>query len=333
MLPESFQCFLVKKPGKDQIETTVESRPLRELPGGEVLIQVAYSSLNYKDALAAQGHPGVVRSFPHIPGIDAAGTVVESADPAVRVGDKVLATSYQLGVERWGGWAEFVRVPGKWVVPLPSGLSLRDSMALGTAGLTAGLCLRALQHHHVQPDCGEVVVTGATGGVGCLAVMLLAKTGYEVVAVSGKPERSDWLTRLGAKRIVTREEIVDEDAGPLLKARWAGAIDTVGGAMLASLLRSVKNEGCIANCGLVGGAELTTTVYPFILRGVTLRGIDSAWCPMNLRREVWNRLGAEWNLGSLEAISQTVQLSDLPDTLPQLMAGAHVGRTVVALRG
>jgi putative YhdH/YhfP family quinone oxidoreductase len=326
------RCYLVKKTGKDQIESGVESRPLRELPPGEVLVEVAYSSLNYKDAMAAQGHPGVARKFPHVPGIDAAGTVVESSASSVRVGDQGLVTSYELGVERWGGWSQYVRVPADWIVPLPDGLSLADSMSLGTAGLTAGLCMRALERHGVDPGAGEVVVTGATGGVGSLAVTLLAKIGYTVVAISGKRERDDWLQSLGAARVVARDEILDESKRPLLKARWAGAVDTVGGEMLASLLRATKNEGCVAACGVVAGAEINTTVYPFILRGVTLRGIDSAWCPRQRRREVWQLLAGAWKPDSLSSITQMIGLNELQGAVQQVLAGAHVGRTVIDVR-
>ena len=205
-------------------------------------------------------------------------------------------------------------------------------MVLGTAGLTAGLCIRALAHHDVGPDAGEVIVTGATGGVGSLAVMLLAKIGYTVVAVSGKPDRAEWLKELGASRVVGRDEVLDDGKRPLLSTRWAGAVDTVGGKMLASLLRSVKNEGCVAACGLVGGDEVNTSVYPFILRGVTLRGVDSAWCPMHRRREVWDLLAGAWKLESLAAISQTIGLAELADKVQQLHAGSNVGRTVVDVR-
>ena len=332
MLPDTFRCYLVKKTGKGQIESDVERRPLLELPGGEVLIEVAFSSVNYKDALAAKGHPGVAHKFPHVPGIDAAGTVVESTVPDYKSGDQVLVTSYELGVRRWGGWSEYVRVPADWVIPLPQGLSLDDSMVLGTAGLTAGLCIRALAHHDVGPDAGEVIVTGATGGVGSLAVMLLAKIGYTVVAVSGKPDRAEWLKELGASRVVGRDEVLDDSKRPLLSDRWAGVIDTVGGAMLASLLRSVRNEGCVAACGLVGGTEVNTSVYPFILRGITLRGIDSAWCPMHRRREVWDLLAGAWKLESLGAIRQTIGLAELAAKVQQLHAGSHAGRTVVDVR-
>ena len=249
-----------------------------------------------------------------------------------QVGDQVIVTSYELGVERWGGWSQYVRVPAAWVVPLPQGLSLADSMSLGTAGLTAGLCVRALEHHEVVPDAGEVLVTGATGGVGSLSVMLLAKIGYKVVAVSGKPERAGWLRELGAAEVMGRDKVLNESKRPLLSARWAGAIDTVGGAMLAALLRAVKSEGCVAACGVVGGAEVNTSVYPFILRGVTLRGIETAWCPMHRRREVWDLLAGAWKLNSLNSICETIGLAELEGKVQQLLAGSNVGRTVVDVR-
>jgi putative YhdH/YhfP family quinone oxidoreductase len=254
---------------------------------------------------------------------------VQSSTAEFHVGDEVLVTSYELGVERWGGWSQYVRVLGGWVVPLPRGLSLCDSMILGTAGLTAGLCIRALEQHGVEPDAGEVVVTGATGGVGSLAIMLLARIGFRVVAVSGKPDRIEWLKQLGAARVVGREEVVNDDNRPLLSGRWAGAVDTVGGPILASVLRSMNNEGCVAACGLVGGAEFQTSVYPFILRGVTLRGIDSAWCPMQRRREIWNLLAGAWKLDAIASISETISLTDLDDKVKQLETGTSIGRSVV----
>jgi putative YhdH/YhfP family quinone oxidoreductase len=332
MLPDSFRCYLVKKLGKDQIESAVDTRPLHELPAGDVLIEIAYSSVNSKDAMAAKGHPGVARKFPHVPGIDAAGTVVQSASSQFLAGDRVIVTSYELGVERWGGWAQYVRVPAEWVIPLPQRLSLAESMALGTAGLTAGLCIRALQQHDIDPGAGEVLVTGATGGVGSLAVMLLKRIGYTVVAVSGKPDRREWLKSLGASCVVERDTVTDDSKRPLLASRWAGVIDTVGGAMLASLLRSVKNEGCIAACGVVGGGEVNTSVYPFILRGVTLRGIDSAWCSMARRREVWELLAGSWKLDSLGSVTQTIEFAELAKKVEQLLAGGNVGRTIVDVR-
>jgi acrylyl-CoA reductase (NADPH) len=332
MLPENFRCFLVKKTGKSQIEAAVESRPLVELPAGDVLVQVAYSSVNYKDVMASQGHPGVARKFPHVPGIDAAGTVVQSTSSEFRVGDSVLLTSYELGVERWGGWSEYVRVPADWLIPLPAGLSLAESMILGTAGLTAGLCVRALQHHGINPNSGEVLVTGSTGGVGSLSVMLLGTLGFQVVAVSGKSDQYEWLHELGAARVIPREEVLDDGDRPLLKTRWAGAIDTVGGSTLSSLLRSVANEGCVAACGVVGGPKLESSVYPFILRGITLRGIDSAWCSMARRREVWDLLAGAWKPPMLNDISQTVTLSQLKETVQTISEGRHIGRTLVDLQ-
>ncbi|MHC4400759.1 MAG: YhdH/YhfP family quinone oxidoreductase [Planctomycetota bacterium] len=329
MTPDAFRCYLVRKTGKGEIAGGLDRRPTFELPAGDVLIRVAYSSLNYKDALAARGHPGVARRFPHVPGIDAAGTVQESSSADFRPGDKVLVTSYELGAERWGGWADYVRVPADWVLPLPKGLSLEESMILGTAGLTAGLCVRALRHHEIAPESGEVVVTGATGGVGTLAVRLLAKLGYVVVAVSGKAEKHEWLRRQGAARVVTRKEMLDPSNRPLLSARWAGAVDTVGGAMLATLLRSMRSEGCVASCGLVGGDKLATTVYPFILRGVTLAGIDSAWCPRVRREEIWHRLAIDWKLDGLTSIRTVIQPEQIGDYVGQILSGQITGRVII----
>ena len=331
MLPETFRCYLVRKPGKVQFESGVEQRPLRELPDGDLLIRVAYSSLNYKDAMAATGHPGVARKFPHVPGIDAAGTVVESTSSRFKPGDSVIATGHDIGVERWGGWAEFVRVPDDWVVPLPAGLTFEEAMILGTAGFTAAQCVLALQHHEVTPASGEVVVTGASGGVACLALQMLAKLGYTVVAVSGKPDKVAWLLQLGAARIIGREELLDESNRPLLSAKYAGGIDTVGGRMLATLVRSTTHRGCVAMCGVVGGADVPLTVYPFILRGVTLAGIDSAWCPEDRRAELWRRLAKEWKPEHLREVATFVGLEALSDAVQRILRGEVAGRVVVKL--
>lgn len=331
MLPEVFHCYLVRKTGNDKVEAGVEQRPLRELPAGDVLIRVRFSSLNYKDALAATGHPGVVRKFPHVPGIDCAGEVVESGSTAFKAGDPVIMTGHELGADRWGGWAEFVRVPAEWVVPLPEGLSLEESMLLGTAGFTAAQCVYALQHHDVGPDSGEILVTGATGGVGSIAVMILAKLGYEVAAVTGKPDRHGWLNGLGAGRIVSRAAAVDDTARPLLSATYAGGVDTVGGATLGTLLRSLKHRGCVAACGLVGGADLPVTVYPFILRGVTLAGIDSAWCPVERRREMWRLLAGDWKPTGLGELATFIGLDQLGDAVREILRGEVAGRTVLCL--
>ncbi|QDU37889.1 putative acrylyl-CoA reductase AcuI [Maioricimonas rarisocia] len=328
-MPERFKGFMVCKTGKDQIETVVEERPVRELPDGEVLIRVEFSSVNYKDAMAATGHPGITKKFPHIPGIDSVGTVEESSSSRFSRGDEVIMTGHGLGVERWGGWAEYVRVPAEWVVPLPDGMTSREAMTLGTAGFTAAQCVQAIQLQGITPERGEVVVTGATGGVGSIAVMLLAKQGYPVVAVTGKESRRDWLTELGATRVIDRSDASSDTDRPLLKTQWAGAVDTVGGNTLTTLVRSMEHRGCVAACGVVGGPELPLTVYPFILRGVTLAGIDSAWCPDDLRAEIWQRLATDWKLDGLDRLASETDLSGVGDVVQRMMQGENVGRVLV----
>src|SRR5436305_9419533 len=258
-MPAKFRCYLVNKSARGDATAAVAERSLDDLPAGEVLIRVAYSSLNYKDALAAKGHPGVVRSFPHVPGIDAAGTVEDSQTPAFRQGQEVLVTGYDLGAAAWGGYAEYIRVPERWVVPLPSGLTLRQSMIYGTAGFTAAQSVNALLRHGLKPGDGDVVVTGASGGVGSIAVALLAKMGFQVAAVSGKPAAEKFLKGLGAAQVLPRTDVQDASNKPLLATRWAGAVDTVGGGTLATLLRSTRRAGCVTACGLVGGADLNVS--------------------------------------------------------------------------
>lgn len=328
--PATFRCFVVDRTGQE-IRGQVEERSFRELPAGDVLIRVSHSSLNYKDAMAATGHRGIVKTLPHVPGIDAAGVVVESGDARFRAGDEVIATGREIGVERWGGWAEYLRVPAEWVQRVPEGLNRFEAMALGTAGFTAAQCVAALIDHGVSPDRGEVVVTGATGGVGILAIRILAKLGYRVAAVSGKESQRDWLLNQGARRVVPRSEFVDAGTRPLLSAAWAGGVDTVGGQMLATMIRSTQHRGCVAMCGVVGGAELPLTVYPFILRGVRLVGIDSAWCPDDERAEMWRRLGREWKPEGLSSLTAETPLEHVQETVKVILAGLMVGRTVVTL--
>jgi acrylyl-CoA reductase (NADPH) len=326
-----FRCYLVEKGADEKITAGITRRDTSELPEGHVLIRVQLSSLNYKDALAATGRPGVARRFPHVPGIDAAGEVAESSVAEFRPGQKVLVTGFELGAGRWGGWAEFIRVPADWVIPLPEGLSLEDSMRLGTAGFTAALSVDALVRHDCLPNSGEIVVTGATGGVGCLAVQILARIGYRAVAVTGKADRHDWLKQQGAQRVIGRAEVDVQGGNPLLKASWAGAVDTVGGNTLATVLRSTHIGGCVTACGLVGGTDLHTTVFPFILRGVTLCGIDSGWCTNAKRRELWRRLGSEWKPPRLAELAQTIDLADVDEAVKRILAGQIVGRTVVKI--
>jgi acrylyl-CoA reductase (NADPH) len=326
---DRFRCYLVTKNDSGQFHGAVVQKSLAELPAGDVLVRVAYSSLNYKDALSATGHPGVTRKFPHVPGIDAAGTVVESGSSDWQRGDKVIVTSYDLGQNTWGGFSQFIRVPAAWLVRLPAGLSLRQSMVLGTAGLTAGLCLLALVERGVPPDRGEVVVSGASGGVGCLAVALLAKAGFQVVASTGKPAAHDRLRELGAARIVGREELHDSSDKPLLPARWAAAVDTVGGQTLTTILRASDRGGCVTACGLVGGTELPLTVYPFILRGIELVGIESGQCPHERRERVWQLLAGDWKLERLEPLVSEVALDELKPSIERILAGQSLGRVVV----
>lgn len=330
MPPETFRCYFVTKEGK-QARGQVTERPLAELPEGDVLVRVAWSSLNYKDALSATGHPGVTKKFPHVPGVDAAGTVVESRSLDWKKGDEVIVTSYDMGQNTWGGFGQYIRVPAAWVVRRPHGLSARESMILGTAGFTAAQSTLALVEHGVKPASGEVIVTGASGGVGSLAVALLAHAGYRAVASSGKSSAQELLRQLGASRIVGREEVDDASDKPLLATRWAGAIDTVGGRTLTTLIRSLARGGCVAACGLVGGTELPLTVYPFILRAVELIGIDSAECPHDRRVQVWQKLAGDWKLEKLDLLATEVTLDQLPEQIEKIFKGQVVGRVVVNL--
>ena len=333
MNPAAFRCFLVEKDDAGAIRRGVQSRPWTALPAGDVLIRVVYSSLNYKDALAAQGHPGVVRKLPHVPGIDAAGVVVESTSPNWLPDQQVIVTGYELGGGQWGGWAEYIRVPADWVVPLPVGLSLKEAMILGTAGFTAAQSVHAIQLGGVAPGDGEIVVTGATGGVGCVAVKLLAKLGYSVVAVTGKADLQAKLIEWGASRVIGRDDVLKDNSKPLLAGRWAGAVDTVGGQTLATIIRETKNYGVVAACGLVGGIELPLTVHPFILRGVTLAGIGSAALPQDRRLEIWRKLSDLWRLDGLDSLATTIGLDQLEDYILRILAGQIVGRTVVEIAG
>ncbi len=331
MISKTFECYLVSKDAGGQIAAQIIRRPLEELPAGDVLVRVAYSSLNYKDALAATGNPGVNKVFPHVPGVDAAGVVAASSVPQFGEGDPAIVTGFDMGANRWGGYAQYIRVPWQWIVPLPAGLTLRESMILGTAGFTAGLCVDALQKHQVLPDRGEVVVTGASGGVGSMAVSILASLGYQVAAVTGKTAAGDYLRNLGAARILSREQVDDRSGKPLLSAHWAGGVDTVGGNILSTILRSTRHSGCVAACGLAASNELPITVFPFILRAIALVGIDAAWPDPSLRHEIWQRLAAAWKPSQLESMAQFIDLADLPRHVDDILNGRVTGRVVVKI--
>jgi len=330
-LPAQLRCYVVEKSSDGIVSSSLTERPTAELPAGEVTVQVQWSSLNYKDALAATGNPGITRKFPHVPGIDAAGVVVESSAPRFPVGTEVIATGRELGVERWGGWAEFVRLPAAWLVRRPAGLTLEEAMTIGTAGFTAAQSVQALIHAGITPERGPIVVTGATGGVGSLAVQILAQLGYEVTAVTGKSDRAEWLKEMGARTVLDREAFLAAPNRPLLAATWAGGVDTVGGTMLSTLLRGVQHRGCVTACGVVGGAELSLTVYPFILRGITLAGIDSAWCPDDRRLEIWEHLATDWKPRHLDAGKTVVSLDQLAPAVEQILKGGLAGRVVIGI--
>lgn len=306
---------------------------LDELDPGEVVIRAAYSSVNYKDALAATGAGKIIRRFPCVAGIDVAGVVVSSHDARFAEGDKVIVTGYEMGVAHDGGFAELVRVPANWVVRLPLGLSMHDAMALGTAGFTAALSLYRLQQNDVKPESGKVVVTGATGGVASLAISMLKRLKFHVVAITGKESEQDYLLSLGADEILPRSAMDLSAARPLDRAQWAAALDSVGGATLAWLTRTMQQNGAIASFGNAGGVELHTTVLPFILRGVRLLGIDSALTAMPLRQEIWHRLANEWKPPQLEKLAHTVDFEQLPEIFSTLLKGESRGRTVVKISG
>lgn len=328
---DPFPALLVEESSAGEPTATVTQLTADRLPPGEVLIKVAYSSLNYKDALAFSGHPGVVKSLPHVPGIDCAGTVVDSTSPSFSAGDAVLVTGYGLGSEHWGGYARYVRVPADWIVAMPTGLDARSAMMLGTAGFTAAQCVSAIIDRGIAFDVGPVVVTGATGGVGMWSVAILAKLGYEVAAVTGKPGQATLLRDIGASEVLGRDTVADTSDRPLLKSRWAAAVDTVGGVPLATILRSTLHRGCVAACGLVAGTDLPLTIHPFILRGVTLAGIDSAKCPRPMRLEMWRKLSGDWRVSLPESCITEVGLEGLPRRVADILAGKVVGRTLVVL--
>jgi acrylyl-CoA reductase (NADPH) len=333
MLDDTFKALVVTETGDKQFTRQIMDKTLDELPPGDVVVQVHYSSLNYKDALSASGNRGVTRKYPHTPGIDAAGVVKESADSAFKPGDEVIVTSYDLGMNTAGGFGQYIRVPAGWVVPLPAGLTLKEAMCYGTAGFTAGLSVFKLTDHGILPEHGEVLVSGATGGVGGIAVAILAMLGYPVTAVNGRTDKSAYLKEIGAQRIISVEDATDQSGRPLLKTQWSGCIDAVGGDILATAIKSVNAHAVVTSCGNVASPELPLSVYPFILRGITLVGIDSQNCPMPDRLRTWEKLADEWKIPAMEAVVEEVGLADLDRCIDRMLKGEHKGRTIVNMTG
>lgn len=328
----AFKAMIVSETADHQFVRAICDKQIMELPAGEVLIKVCYSSLNYKDALSASGNKGVTRNYPHTPGIDAAGLVAESSDPAFKPGAQVLVTGYDLGMNTAGGYAEYIRVPAAWVVPLPAGLSLRESMMYGTAGFTAALSCFKLINSGVARDQGPVLVTGATGGVGSIAVAILAQSGFEVAAVTTKIDQTPYLQQLGAREILSAADADDQSGRPLLKPRWAGVVDTVGGNILATAIKTTRRHGIVTCCGNVTSAELHTSIYPFILNGISLMGIDSATTPMAHRLRVWDKLATEWKLDHLETITTELPgLAALDERIGLILQGKNRGRAIVKI--
>ena len=325
-----FKAFWVDKTDDGVLQNIID-RSVDDLPAGDLLVKVHYSSLNYKDSMSAKGLPGVTRNYPHTPGIDAAGVVVESAHSSFAEGDEVIVIGFDLGMNTSGGFGQYIRVPAGWAVKKPAGLTLKESMILGTAGLTAALCIQKLQQMNASPGDGPVLVTGATGGVGSVAVALLTTLGYEVVASTGTMEKESYLTMLGAKSVIDRSRLTEANNRPLLPGSWSHAVDTVGGDILANVIKSLNYGGSVAACGLVAAPNYAATVLPFLLRGVNLLGIDSVELPIDRKEMTWNRLASEWKLENLSAMSTEVGLDDLPRYIDRIFAGETVGRVLVSL--
>ncbi|MBK3756890.1 YhdH/YhfP family quinone oxidoreductase [Stutzerimonas frequens] len=327
----SFKALQVSESEGGRFESKIVERATDDLPAGEVLIRVRYSSLNFKDALSASGNRGVTRSYPHTPGIDAAGVVASSSVAEFAEGDEVIVTGYDLGMNTAGGFGQYIRVPVAWVIKRPQGLSLRDAMILGTAGLTAALCVDKLEQAGLEPGDAPVLVTGATGGVGSIAVALLASLGYKVAAVTGKADQADFLTRLGATQIVERAALQAGVEKALLKEQWIGAVDTVGGDILFNVVKSLQRGASVACCGLTAGTHFQASVLPFILRGVNLLGVDSVEIPLVVKASMWDKLSLQWKLPNLDELTHEINLEQLPEAIERILAGGQVGRVLVRL--
>ena len=325
------KAFVVEKIGDKEFQADIKEVSTPKCGENEVVIKVSYSSLNYKDALSSVGNPGVTRKFPHITGIDVAGTVSESTSTIFKSGERVLVTGYDMGMNTDGGHAEYVKVPAEWVARIPDAISEKEIMTFGTAGLTAALSINELIENGIKPENGEILVTGATGGVGSIAVSILSKIGFKVVAISGKEERIDYLKRIGASEVILRNAFNEEAKKPMMGERFAGVVDTVGGEVLANALKYIKYDGVATCCGLTSSHELNTNVFPFILRGVRLIGIDSVECKLEKKQAAWEKIASKWKVDTLDSITNEISLEEIKKAYVSLLAGKAVGRYVVKI--
>ena len=326
---KEFRALVVREMEDGSFNRAIEKKKISDLPDGDVVIQVKYAGLNYKDALSASGHKGISRNFPHTPGVDASGIVASDASGQFTVGQEVIVTGYDLGMNTSGGFQEYIRVPAGWVAPKPDSLTLKEAMVMGTAGFTAALSLYKMERMGQNPSMGEILVTGSTGGVGSMAVGILAKAGYDVIASTGKKDAEPHLKKLGAARIEDRAFACDETGRPLLRSKWAGAIDTVGGETLHTCVKACARKGSVASCGLVGSSDLNMTVYPFLLNGINILGVDSAETDMPLRKELWTKLSTEWKISGLESYGTFVSLDEIIHQMDLILEAKTKGRVVV----
>jgi putative YhdH/YhfP family quinone oxidoreductase len=325
------KAFVVEKIADREFSSGIQEVSEPKCAEDEVLIKVSYSSLNYKDALSSIGNPGVTRKFPHVTGIDVAGEIAESNSSIFKAGEKVLVTGYDMGMNSHGGHAQYVKVPASWVARIPDAITDKEIMTFGTAGLTAALSVNELVENGVRPEDGEILVTGATGGVGSIAVSILSKIGFKVVAISGKEEKIDYLKRIGAKEVILRDTFNESSKKPMMAEQYAGVVDTVGGEILANALKYIKYDGVATCCGLTSSHELNTNVFPFILRGVRLIGIDSVECKLEKKQAAWEKIASKWKVDTLDSITNEISLDEIKDAYELLLAGKAVGRYVVKI--
>jgi putative YhdH/YhfP family quinone oxidoreductase len=328
-LKKKFRALWVEEK-KGEFMRSIVMRTIGDLPENELLIKVYYSSLNYKDALSASGNKGITKKYPHTPGIDAVGIVEHSVVNDFQKGDRVIVTSYDLGMNTPGGFGEYIRVPASWAVKLPENMGMKESMVIGTAGFTAATCVYHLSEK-VSPKDGKIIVSGASGGVGSMSVALLNQLGYEVVAISGKTKENNFLKQLGAKEIISRIDFQDKEVKPLLSAIYAGGVDTIGGVVLENIIKSVKQYGVVVCCGNVASPELNLTVYPFILRGISLVGVSTQNYPMDKRKVIWEKLATDWKLSFLSDLQHEISLDELTTSITEMLQGAIKGRTVIKM--